>query len=80
MPNNGTSVIRGVVSFGTEDNLGGSAVVYAETAHPGMTITFTTPKVPLEGFLWCLPYLMRAVRQADHHLYACLLHRESDSV
>ena len=50
MPNNGSSVIRGVFSFGTEDDTSGSAVVYVETAHPGMTISYTPPQVrPCQG-------------------------------
>ena len=45
VPGDGPIVLRGVVSFKPEDDLGDSAIVYAETAHPGMTVSFDTPKV-----------------------------------
>ena len=51
MPGNGTLMLRGVFSLAAEDDLTGSAIVYAETAHPGMTISFDTPKVYLASDL-----------------------------
>lgn len=51
VPGNGTEMLRGVFSLGAEDDLTGSAVVYAETAHPGMTVSFDTPKVYLASDL-----------------------------
>jgi hypothetical protein len=51
VPGNGTEMLRGVFSLAPEDDLTGSAVVYAETAHPGMTISFDTPKVYLASDL-----------------------------
>ncbi|KAK9917541.1 hypothetical protein WJX75_005540 [Coccomyxa subellipsoidea] len=51
VPGNGTEMLRGVFSLAPEDDLTGSAVVYAETAHPGMTISFDTPKVCLASDL-----------------------------
>ncbi|CAL8463261.1 g2795 [Coccomyxa elongata] len=51
VPGNGTEMLRGVFSLGAEDDLSGSAVVYAETAHPGMTLSLDTPKVYLASDL-----------------------------
>ena len=45
VPGGGPMPLRGVVSFKPEDDLGNSAIVYAETAHPGLTVSFDTPKV-----------------------------------
>lgn len=45
VPGGGPLPLRGVVSFRTEDDLGDSAIVYAETAHPGLTVSFDKPKV-----------------------------------
>ena len=43
MPNNGTEVLRGVFSMEPEADLS-SGTVYLETAHPGMSFDFQTPK------------------------------------
>ena len=49
-PNNGTENLRGVFSFEPEADLS-SATVYLETAHPGMSFDFPTPKFYLASDL-----------------------------
>jgi hypothetical protein len=48
---NGSELIRGVFSIAPEDDLSGSAIVYVETPHPSMTLSFDTPKVYLASDL-----------------------------
>ena len=43
MPSNGTELLRGVFSMEPEADLS-SGTVYLETAHPGMTFDYQTPK------------------------------------
>ena len=50
MPSNGTEVLRGVFSMEPEADLS-SGTVYLETAHPGMTFNFQTPKFYLASDL-----------------------------
>lgn len=50
MPSNGTEVLRGVFSMEPEADLS-SGTVYLETAHPGMTFDFQTPKFYLASDL-----------------------------
>ena len=50
MPSNGTETLRGVFSIEPEADLS-SATVYLETAHPGFTFDFQTPKFHLASDL-----------------------------
>jgi hypothetical protein len=83
LPNNGSAVLRGVVSFIAEDDLSGSAIVYAETAHPGMTVSFSTPQVrqprsmmgvssPTEDITACTPSLSPPSADQPHENLACI--------
>ena len=51
VPGNGSEVLRGVFQLYPEDDISGSATLYVETPHPGMTLSFDTPKVYLASDL-----------------------------
>ncbi len=69
VPGNGTQMLRGVFMLGSEDDVSGSATVYVETPHPGMTLTMDTPKVRFQRIA-----TMTALHTCVTIAWSCWLH------